>query len=141
MDDCINWQGALSHGYGWMTIHGKQVRAHRFYYEKYVGPIPDGMEVCHHCDNPRCINTNHLFVGTHQDNMRDARLKGRFKSGAGELNHRAKLSQEQVDLIRARATLGENQRWLAVEYGVGKIQINRIVTNKAWDGGDPYLPS
>lgn len=66
-----------SDGYGKLKIAGKTVRAHRAYYEQYVGTIPDGLWVLHHCDNPMCVNPAHLYVGTQKDNERDKDARGR----------------------------------------------------------------
>lgn len=66
-----------SDGYGKLKIKGKTIRAHRAYYEHYVGTIPDGLWVLHHCDNPMCVNPEHLYVGTQADNERDKDARGR----------------------------------------------------------------
>ncbi len=83
---CIEWQGArLSAGYGKTGAGGrggKTLLTHRVAYELTHGPIPDGMFVCHHCDNPPCVNVDHLFLGTHEDNTRDKMDKGRHGYGA-----------------------------------------------------------
>lgn len=81
---CIEWWGATSDstgGYGYLYIHGKRVVASRFVWEECFGPIPDGLWVLHHCDNPPCVNPEHLFLGTNRDNMIDMRDKGRGKLG------------------------------------------------------------
>lgn len=78
---CWVWIGhRAKSGYGRIQNKGKKVRSHRLSYETYVGKIPDGMNVLHRCDNPPCINPDHLFLGTHKDNMKDAQNKGRFRS-------------------------------------------------------------
>jgi hypothetical protein len=75
---CWNWTGYTgTHGYGMMSINSKWRLVHRFSYELHKGRVPDGLYVCHHCDNRRCVNPAHLFVGSHQDNMDDMCAKGR----------------------------------------------------------------
>ena len=75
---CWLWVGAVtSRGYGWFVAKGRQWTAHRFSWHISRGPIPDGLFVCHHCDTPRCVRPQHLFLGTHADNMADMKAKGR----------------------------------------------------------------
>ena len=77
---CVEWKGARNkRGYGSINpeAHGGHRLAHRWAWEKFNGAIPNGMHVLHSCDNPPCINPGHLFLGTHDDNMRDSREKGR----------------------------------------------------------------
>jgi hypothetical protein len=134
MTDCWIWGGATSaNGYG--TIWDKQLKTrrgvHRYFYEKLVGPIPRGLLVCHECDNPLCYNPDHLFLGTQHDNMLDSVNKGR--SSVGDLNGRAKLSSDDVDIIISRELLGDDMKFMAIEYGVSHSQICRIVNGKRWN--------
>lgn len=77
-DGCWEWQGHINaFGYGEIYVNRKHVRAHRLSWEINNGPVPGGLYVCHLCDNPKCVRPDHLFVGTHRDNMQDGKSKGR----------------------------------------------------------------
>lgn len=141
-DGCWPWVGPTNdRGYGVLSIARPQRRvyAHRFSWAMANGPIPDGYEVCHRCDNPPCVNPAHLFLGTHAENMRDARQKGRALGRAdlprprGEQVNTAKLTAESVREIVARFRSGEtNKSALAREYGVTHHMVRLIVTGRAW---------
>lgn len=113
-------------GYG---LIGHQL-AHRFSWELNVGPIPDGLWVLHKCDNPPCVNPDHLFLGTPKDNQQDAAKKGHLPRG--ESNHRAKLREAQVIEIRNRHRNGELGRTLAKEFGISENGVSCIVNLKTW---------
>ena len=105
--------------------------AHRLAYEAVYGPIPTGMCVCHRCDNPRCVNPGHLFLGTQKDNMQDMVIKSR--STKGERNRHAKLTTCQVAQIRYLYALGNfTQQELADAYRVNNSNINRLLSRKQW---------
>lgn len=132
--DCWIWTAAkLGNGYGQFKARSYHVvTTHRLSYEMAKGPIPDGMFVCHTCDNPSCVNPEHLFVGTPKDNVQDMVSKGRAKPGPplrGGANGNATLSEETVRQIRA---LPLSYRALSARFGVSKSQIARIKTGVAW---------
>jgi len=90
---CWEWQrGLYKTGYGEIRIKGKTKRAHRIYYIKYKGEIPDGLFVCHSCDNRKCVNPKHLWLGTNKDNVKDAINKGRFNPWLKRKNLIKKIS-------------------------------------------------
>lgn len=82
-DECWEWNAALrgKTGYGAFKLNGKVIDAHRISYELHNGIIPNGMHVCHTCDNRKCVNPNHLFLGTYKDNHQDGVNKGRIING------------------------------------------------------------
>ena len=118
-------------GYAWFTWNGKQGRMHRYIYEKYYGDIPIGMCVCHTCDNPPCINPEHLFLGTHAENTRDSITKDRRHSTKGERNGHAKLTFKEVQEIRMSTNI--TQVKLAILYGVSRQHISKIKLRKYWE--------
>jgi hypothetical protein len=128
---CHEWQGGHgSHGYGSVVVNGRRVGAHRAAFEVFVGLIPEGMYVCHTCDNRKCVNPAHLFLGTHQDNRRDMVAKGRHARGGR--HHWAKLTEADVLDIRRRAAEGESQKVLCGQYGVADSLVSRIVNRLIW---------
>jgi hypothetical protein len=137
--DCWVWTAATTNG-GYGVIrdtgrNGKIIRAHRLSWELHNGPIPAGIEVCHRCDNPPCVNPAHLFLGTHQDNVTDTVNKGRASGGGprGSLHHQAKLTEAQVLDIRAVYAAGAaSQRQLARKYNVDRGTIQHIVKRMVW---------
>jgi hypothetical protein len=76
-EDCWLWKGIKRKGYGWMCVKQERIASHRYSYLKYVGPIDDGLFVCHKCDTRNCVNPSHLFLGTNTDNMQDMLKKNR----------------------------------------------------------------
>ncbi len=134
-DECWEWQGGISSsGYGNFQHASKQYGAHRFSYELNFGQIPDGMHVCHTCDNRRCVNPSHLWAGTHRDNMDDRCAKGRtVGQRPGEGSTVSKLTNEQVLEIRAiYARGGRTQASVAQQFGVDTSLISLIVNRKRW---------
>lgn len=130
--ECWYWTAYKDRqGYGRFTLGGWSQRAHRVSYELFVGPIPDGLEVLHKCDNPSCVNPGHLEVGTNLLNMQQKAERGR--SAKGEDHGSAKLTEEQVLEIRQRfAEGGVSKTALAEEYGVSRTTIRRLVRREIW---------
>lgn len=135
-DECWPWKRNTNpQGYGTLKAQGKMQRAHRLAYELSRGPIPEGMVVCHTCDNPSCVNPHHLFLGSQRDNVRDMMSKGRQSDTAksGESNLSAKLTAPQVVAIRELyASKEHSQSDLATMFGVTRQQISLIVNRKNW---------
>lgn len=145
---CWIWIGKRDHGYGKFWYIGRNITASRFAYEQLVCPIPEGLKVLHHCDNPPCVRPDHLFTGTTKDNTWDAIQKGRFdpyhiarvapiKRGAE--NSRTKLTVDQVLEIRRAYQRGtapystpHSLCGLARKYGVTKYTIFSIVHEITW---------
>lgn len=131
---CWLWLGDHDRrGYGRFWISGQRddrVRpmAHRWSFEHHVGPIPDGLCVCHRCDNPPCCNPEHLFVGTHKENVADCAAKGRRATPT------RKLTPEQVFAIRASHSSGRGptHRELAKAHGVAKSTITSVLRGDTW---------
>lgn len=128
--ECIEWPGSLNgNGYGRTSRLG-QVIASRAVWIEVFGPIADGLEVCHECDNPPCVNPGHLFLGTPRDNARDRDAKGRNADLNGVRNPQARLSAEQVAEIRAAVAAGETRVSVGLRYGVSKAHVSNIVLGK-----------
>ena len=132
---CWDWTASkTSVGYGRFRVDSKTQGAHRVSYELHVGEIPDGLLVCHRCDNRKCVRPDHLFLGTNADNMRDRDQKGRQWTPRGESHGSSKLTQDDVAFIHWALP-----RWgygggahLANFFGVHKTAINKIKKGRTW---------
>lgn len=131
---CWLWEGAASGpGYGTIWFDGRTYATHRLSWEVHRGPIPEGLFVLHHCDTPACVNPDHLFVGTQQDNFDDMRSKGRWWRPSGENHHAALITNETAAAIRARyAEGGITQFDVGEEFGVTQGLVNRIVKRRSY---------
>lgn len=136
---CWEWVGARSTaGYGQMRVAGKLLYTHRLAHEEFIGSIPDGLLVCHRCDNPACFNPEHLFLGTQADNMGDMALKGRGNGRPGEsrsqggANGMAKLAPDDVRAIRRLAASGKTNRHIAEVYGISPAAVSLIKNGHRW---------
>jgi hypothetical protein len=110
-------------GYGHINIDGIKVPAHRISYELHNSQIPDGLYICHKCDIRACVNPEHLFIGTHLDNMQDKVAKGRTSK---------KLTVNSVVAIKQRIANGESDLAISQDYNVNRQTINRIKLNQLW---------
>jgi hypothetical protein len=135
MTDCVPFHGGT--GYGYTSMNGVSVLAHRAAWIKANGPIPPGMVVRHSCDNPPCINVEHLRLGTQADNMADAKERGRVhrpfghKRTVGSKHGMAKLTEADVVIIKK--LLGtQSQRSIAARFGVNQATISMVATGKRW---------
>ena len=125
---CWQWRSHTDKdGYGVLPGAHQNTRAHRLSYEIHNGAIPEGMIVCHHCDNPGCVNPDHLFVGTQKDNAQDALRKGRHY--VGEKNGRSKLTEENIKEILTSELNGQQ---LADKFGVTRSTINNVRRGDTW---------
>jgi hypothetical protein len=125
---CRTWDGCLTKkGHGQIGVKGKMLRTHRLAFEIWKGSIPDGMHVLHRCDNPACINPDHLFLGTNRDNVADMVSKARHMHG--ERHHAARLTEADVLAIRASA---KSHAALAREFGVAEVTIRDARTGRKW---------
>jgi len=128
---CWEWTGAImpfGHGQMGSGKGRKLILAHRFAWELENGPIPEGMEICHHCDNPRCVRVSHLFLGTHQENMADMHQKERRSRG-----RTAVLTESQVIEIRQKYVPHIiTFKILGIEYGVATETIANIIWRRNW---------
>jgi hypothetical protein len=132
---CWLWLGFQTpRGYGMLGFKRLGVRSnqygHRMMFRAATGQSPGDLEVCHHCDQPSCVNPEHLFLGNRFDNMRDAAAKGRTASGVR--NGSSKLAPAQVIEIRQRHQQGESMRRLARAYGVSDGAIAKVIRRQTW---------
>lgn len=117
---CLEWTGKLKHGYGRVTVDYETKQAHRVAWELAHGPVPEGMQVCHKCDNPACCNVEHLFVGTVLDNNQDATRKGR--------HHNQRLTAADYARARELRTSGATHQKIADELGITQSYVWRVLS-------------
>lgn len=142
-DSCWLWRAACRKGYGAFKFSGRVYDAHRFSYILAHGDIPEGMAVCHHCDQPLCVRPDHFFLGTIRDNNLDMHQKGRHKGGVNwdpdrEVREHstegttAKLDHKTADVIRLMHGMGYSVKDLAAQFKVARRTVQDVVAGKTW---------
>ncbi len=132
-NECWEWQGAKDHkGYGRSYYKGKTVSASRLSWILEHGDIPEDMHVLHTCDNPVCINPNHLFIGTNLDNKIDQQNKGRTSHGEQHWNH--KLNAEKVIGIRVMKQCKIRTGLIAKFYSISMSTVCDVIARRTWKG-------
>jgi len=135
---CWEWQGSRSTNMGHGVIRNgprggsHQTGAHRVSWELHFGPIPEGLDVLHTCDNPPCVRPDHLYLGTQADNNRDRDLRGRHKALRGSANGRASMTEETVTEMRQRYAAGEGPLAIARALGVSYAAAYPAIKGKTW---------
>ena len=131
---CYLWTAAVNkNGYGKFASNGGWILAHRYAYERENGKIPEGLIVCHSCDNPSCVNVNHMFLGTHADNNKDRDQKNRNRQLCGEDHGRSKLTIDQVRELRELVKNGALSAYAASKkFGINHKTSRNIVEGKLW---------
>lgn len=137
-DECWEWQGAkfiVTHPYGQIWVNKKIELAHRISWCLHHGFIPKELRVLHHCDNPPCVNPQHLFLGTQSDNLIDAAKKGRLRTSPrlGENHHDSKLTDNEV--LEMRSSYKEKRepyKIIAKRHNVHPTTVGRIIRNERW---------
>lgn len=131
---CVEWaENRIRQGYGIFQWRKRKQYAHRLAFEAHVGPIPAGAFVCHRCDNPACINAEHLFIGSASDNMRDMAGKGRQRGPRGERHHLTHLDSVAVECLRVTYATGAfTQAQLGKWWGINQRTVSKICAGQHW---------
>lgn len=133
-EGCWDWNGGLSRGYACM-VFGEQYKftgAHRISWRIHYGEIPEKLLVLHKCDNKCCTNPEHLFLGTHKDNVQDMISKGRNKVPFGSDHANSKLTVEKVLEIKKLLKIGVTMKRISKDYNISNGAICAIKMNKTW---------
>lgn len=137
--ECWEWHGPMvapKNRYGYTTHNfgekKKKYMCHRLSYLLWKGDIPSGMCVCHTCDNTKCFNPAHLFLGTNLENQQDMIEKGRGRKSRGETTHTSKLKENHIFEIRKLRGDGWKHKDLSKKFGISLSTVHYILTNKTW---------
>lgn len=126
---CIEWQGTSNRGYGHIRFDGSRGYVHRLVWVEMFGAIEGELQVCHKCDNRKCVNPDHLFIGTAKDNAADRDGKGRANTPRGEFSGAAKLTLNDVAAIRAD---DRTHNVIASSFGVARSTVSMIKSGSNW---------
>ena len=129
-NQCWIWTGCLLHGYGIIRARGRNYSAHRLSFELFKGINPGKNFLCHKCDNPSCINPDHLFQGNQHDNMQDAVEKKRMKYGSN--HYLSKLTELDLKEIKELLKIGFTQKRISEIFKVDPSSISKINSGKTW---------
>jgi len=131
--ECWEWLGHYGDGrYGYLSVGGKSVRAHRWLFALLHGAVADDEVVRHKCDNPRCVNPTHLEIGTYADNTRDKFDRGRAPNRQGSKHPLARMTEADVVALRKAAELGETHEQLAARFGLSRAHVGKITRRENW---------
>jgi len=130
---CWEWTGGLSaRGYASMHYEGKRTPLHRLSYILFRGPIPNDKLACHTCDNKKCINPDHIYIGTHKTNFRDAKERNRLRTRRGSAHPSSKLNEDKVRFIRFHYQNGFDIREMSSFFGVTKSILYQTAKGQRW---------
>jgi len=130
---CWEWTaGTTDYGYGALSVEGDAEGAHRVSYRLHNGEIPDGAIICHTCDNPPCVNPDHLYAGDAESNAQDAKDAGNIPRPHGTEGPKAKLTEEEVVTFREKYANGATMADLSEEYDVSMATVSRITSGDAY---------
>ncbi len=132
---CWEWKMATNarSGYGMTSFNGKSMSAHRASYECFKGEIPNKMIVLHFCDNKKCVNPDHLILGTHKENTIDMMKKGRMASFKGVNNSSAILNEDKVLEIRKMSAQGKKPKQIAAHFGIKYYTCIDVINRRNWN--------
>jgi len=135
LDICWPWKASRNKwGYGRIGYKGKLVTAPRLSYQLVFGDVPEGLCVCHSCDNPACVNPSHLYLGTFRDNNLDKMSKGRWRGNhtRGENRPQSKITEDKVKEIRNLAKQGMSNRKIAPLYNISHSAVDSVINGRTW---------